>query len=108
MLLSLPDAPAMFAGLSSRGDGRGARTGRHQARRPVGAMRVAADDAGAGVPSCRAVGDGGASGARSAPMSGAERVIEEPDGAPPELGDDAAGGRAVLGRPYGPGSRAAA
>ena len=45
-----------------RGDGRGARARRHQARRPVGAVRRAADDAGAVVPPRRAVGDGGASG----------------------------------------------
>ncbi len=45
-----------------RGDGRGACARRHQARRSAGAVRRAADDAGARLSPRRSVGDGGASG----------------------------------------------
>ena len=60
------------------------------------------------APACRRVGLSAtvAHPAAIRAYVGAERVIEEPDGAPPELDDDAAGGRAVLGRPHGAGGGA--
>ena len=47
------------------GDGRSACAGRDQARRPVGAVRGAADGAGAALPARRAIGNGRASGGNS-------------------------------------------
>ena len=90
-----------------RRDGRGARAGRHQARRPAGAVRGAAGDAGAGVPPRRAVGHRGASGGDPAPMPAPTRIDRGSRRRAARTGDDAAGGRAVLVRPHGPGGRAA-
>ena len=88
-----------------RGDGRGARARRHQARRPVGAVRRAADDAGAVVPPRRAVGDGGASG-RDPRLCRRRQGDRGAGRRAARTHHDAAGGRTVLGRPHGPGCRA--
>ena len=104
-----PGGPAVPAGCAGdlrrplhRRHGRGARSRRDQARRPVGAVRRAARHARAALPPGRAVGDCRASGSdpclcrRRASDRGTRRRAAR-------AVDDAAGRRAVVVRPHGPG-----
>ena len=105
VLLSLPDAPSMFAGLASvvmdevhalAGTKRGDQLALCVAR----LMTLA--------PACRRVGLSATVAHPEAIREyvGAERVIEEPDGDAAGTRDDAAGGRTVVGRPHGAGGSA--
>ena len=115
ILLTTPESLAVLLSLAGcavdvrraclRGDGRGACAGRHQARRSTGTVRCAADDAGAGVPPCRTIGDSGAPrrDPRLCRRRAGDRAARRHAA---RARDDAARGGAVLVRSHGPGGSA--
>src|SRR5262249_45095245 len=116
VLLSLPDAPSMFAGLAGVGIDEGDALGGTKRGEqlglggsPVGAVgpggRRGGAAGGGGVPGGRAGGDGGASGGD--PRLCRRRTADRGAGwRTAGTRHDVAGGRVVLGRPYGVGGSA--